>query len=89
MEEALHNINAIRHCSILAKVRQDYWELIDKNDDNILEKIHCSEDASVYNDWHAYYCQPTNSDIEEVNKLLKDAIEADKVHEIKLDVSPR
>ena len=62
---------------------------MDKNNNNVLEKIHYSEDASVYNNWYAYYCQPMNSDIEEVNKLLKDAIEADKVNEIELDISLR
>ena len=55
LEEVLHNENVIRHYSILVKVRQDYWELMDENNDNILEKIHCSEDASIYNDWYTYY----------------------------------
>ena len=62
---------------------------MNENDDNIMEKIHCSEDIGVYNDQHAYYHQPMNSDIEEANKSLKDVIEANKVNEIELDISSR
>ena len=89
LEEALHNENTIRCCSILVKVRQDYWELMDENDDNVLEKIHCSKDVGIYNDQYAYYCQPMNSNIEDANKSLKDVIEANKANDIELDFSPR
>ena len=77
--EPLYNSSFIHPQSDLVKLQNDYWELTDENDVDMLKIIVCAEAKGLCNEGFAYYCYPNDNGIEKDITLIKNNLEEQKL----------